>query len=88
MVYYYYYLYFLHGFRFLAFLLPLQFLVSLQLMGLQLILGCSFFLTANLTGIGDIRLQPRIFNMDIGLQLGPTHLSVEIVKFLQLPSSY
>ena len=48
----------------------------------------QLFLTVNLAGIGDLRLQPRIFNMDFGLQLGPTHLSLEIVKFLQLPNSY
>ena len=47
----------------------------------------QLFSTANLTVIGDLRLQLRILNLKFGLQLGPTHLSVEIVTFLQLPSS-
>ena len=69
---------FQYRYHFFSFLLTLY---CFAINGITIEPWLQLFLTANLTGVGNLRLQPRIFNLYCGLQLRPTHLSVEIVTF-------
>ena len=70
-----------YSFRFFAFLLTLHFgflSVSTYLLHLWAAQICSPFICRSFL----------VLNWEAGQELGPTHLSVEIVKFLQLPNPY
>ena len=76
-----------YSFSFFAFLLTLH-LGFFAINGIIIESWLWLFLTANLNGITDLLTASSNLQLDFSHQLGPTHLSVQIVKFLQLPNPY